>query len=78
MKLVPSYIPDAGYPANCVGATNVTKNIAKSHYDTQRPQIAKSDAQIYNPPKPDYTWPVIGLVVSAIATAIVSKMKIRP
>lgn len=78
MTMIPSYMPDAGYPSNCVGATNVTKDIAKAHYDTQRPQIAKSLERTYNPPKSDYTWPIIGLVVSAVATAIVSRMRLRP
>ena len=62
-----SYVPYSGYPANATGATQVTKDIASYCYDTQRPKIAETYGYLTSNEKPDYTWPVIGTVVSALS-----------
>ncbi|HIU85838.1 TPA: hypothetical protein IAD52_02565 [Candidatus Spyradomonas excrementavium] len=63
------------YPANCTGACPVTKDIARYNYDTQRADIARSIERAHTEKKAGYTWPVIGLAVSAVATIIVSRLK---
>lgn len=71
------HIPYAGYPANAVGATQVTKDIASSCFDTQRPYIAKTYNYLMTEDKPSYTWPVIGAVVSALSLIGVAAIKLR-
>lgn len=62
--LSPSNIPYQGFPANAVGATPVTKDIASYCYDTQRTNIAKTYHHLTSEDKQSYTWPIIGAVVS--------------
>lgn len=63
------------YPANCTGACPVTRDIARYNYDTQRGDIARSIERAQSEKNPSYTWPVIGLAVSAVATIIVSRLR---
>ncbi len=62
-----SYVPYAGFPANATGATPVTKDIASYCYDTQRPSISKTYGYLTTEEKENYTWPVVGTIVSALA-----------
>lgn len=74
---LPSNIPYAGYPANAVGATPVTKDIASYCYDTQRPNISKTYGYLTSQDKTSCTWPVIGAVVSALSLLAVTAMRFR-
>lgn len=77
--LITSNMPSPGYPPNAVGANTMTKEIAQNYYDSQRPRLLEVAEERNNPSKPSYTWPLIGLAVSAIATAVVCRLpKIRP
>ncbi len=62
-----SQVPYQGYPANAVGATRVTKDIASYCYDTQRTNIGKTYAYLTTEEKHNYTWPVVGLVTSFLS-----------
>lgn len=64
-----------GYPANAVGATQMTKDIASYCYDTQKPNISKTFSYLTDDSKPSYTWPIIGTVVSAISLIALTAMK---
>ena len=68
-------VSNLSYPANCVGAARVTQDIARYNYDTQRKDIARSIERANSDKTPSYAWPIIGVVVSALATLIVSKIK---
>lgn len=70
-----SQLPYAGYPANAVGATPVTRDIASYCYDTQRPHVAKTYGYLTGEHKESYTWPVIGLISSLVALGIVNTIK---
>ncbi len=62
-----SQIPYQGYPANAVGATKVTKDIASYCYDTQKNNISKTYGYLTSDEKPNYTWPIVGVAVSALS-----------
>ena len=68
-------VTNSVYPANCTGACRVTKDIAQYNYDTQRNDIARSIERANSEKKSSYTWPVIGVVVSALATIIVARVR---
>ncbi len=70
-----SYQDYQGYPANAVGATQMTKDIASYCYDTQKPNISKTYSYLTSDTNPSYTWPVIGVVVSALSLLTVAAMK---
>ncbi len=74
---ISSNIPYVGYPANATGATPVTKDIASYCYDTQRPNISETYGYLTSDNKQNYTWPVIGAVVSALSLITVAAMKFR-
>ena len=73
--LSPSNIPYQGFPANAVGATHVTKDIASYCYDTQRTNIAKTYHHLTSEDKQSYTWPIIGAVVSFLSLLAVTSIK---
>ena len=62
-----SYVPYSGYPANATGATQVTKDIASYCYDTQKNNISKTYGYLTSDEKPNYTWPIVGVAVSALS-----------
>ena len=72
-----SNIPYAGFPYNATGATPVTKDIASYCYDTQRPYISQTYGYLTSDNKQNYTWPVVGAVVSALSLLTVAAMKFR-
>ncbi len=74
---ISSFVPYQGYPANATGATPVTKDIASYCYDTQRPNISKTYTYLTTEDKPNYTWPVIGAVVSALSLLTVAGLKLK-
>ncbi len=74
-SVYPSQIPYQGYPANAVGATKVTKDIASYCFDTQKNDISKTYAFLTTDEKPNYTWPVLGLVVSALSLIAIRFLK---
>ncbi len=77
MLVTQSNIPYVGYPANAVGATPVTKDIASYCYDTQKPHISETYGYLTSNQKQNYTWPIIGTVVSALSLLTVTAMKFR-
>lgn len=78
MSFMTSNVASVGYPPNTVGATPMTKIIAEDAYDTMRPEIARAIEKRENPSKPSYTWPLIGLLVSAVAMIVVNRAKFKP
>lgn len=70
-----SLTPYSGYPANAVGVTPVTKDIASYSYDTQRQNIQKTYNYLTTEQKTDYTWPIVGVAVSALACLAVKFLK---
>lgn len=70
-----SLVPYQGFPANAVGATKVTKDIASYCYDTQKNNISKTYGYLTTEDNPSYKWPVIGAVVSALSLIAVKCIK---
>ncbi len=68
-------VPSYGYPPNAVARTNMTKYMSEYNYDTNRQEIADSFEKLVNPPKPNYTWPIIGLATSIIGTLVLCGIK---
>lgn len=75
---ISSRVPYANYPYNAVGATPVTKDIASTCFDTQRPHIQQTMDYLCDNSRPSYTWPIIGALVSAISFITVCAIKKRP
>ncbi len=71
------HIPYNGYPGNAIGETQVTKDIASTCFDAQRPYIAKTYEFLTTEEKPSYTLPVIGAVVSFLSLIGVAALKLR-
>ena len=78
MNGVSSFTPYAGYPYNATGATPVTKDIGSHCFDTQRPNIEKTNAYLMSDNKQNYTWPIIGTAVSALSLLTVIALKRKP
>ncbi len=70
-----SQIPYQGYPSNAVGATKVTKDIASYCFDTQKNNISKTYTFLTTEEKPNYTWPIVGLAVSALSLLALKRIR---
>ena len=70
-----SQIPYQGYPSNAVGTTKVTKDIASYCFDTQKNNISKTYTFLTTEEKPNYTWPIVGLAVSALSLLALKRIR---
>ncbi len=68
-------IPYSGYPANATGATPVTRDIASYCYDTQKNNISKTYGYLTTESKPNYTWPIVGGIVSLLSIFAVTRLR---